>query len=821
MSKLKAAGNILEYVGRAARKIVPASKKRVMSNLERDLAALSEIASGGAGGFTADVSGVGARKGTRVLGRLVDDLQDPADVTRVSRDGRMVATLPGQEYRIAADVLADPQKLRQELLSSVEKNPAILNELRKGAYLGGWREGGDLVVDASRRMGAKKATRVGLKGNQRALYNLKEGVDDVLQGEGYGGWGLAREMGRGMGRAGAKQTVGGAVLAGAGAADASDGNLSPLGFFALGAGAALGVGGALNIAKGSGLIRAVGSRVSGVNMSGREALAHMRLSKEELSDLAYEKSIKKRIKKLGLQESSELRGLANKYADMRGKKNISDADLAVVALREAGVNNPAVESAVRGAKTSRNRWETAYNVAVAHNRKLTDAQSGPEFAALKSEVMQQVTQSIPNFNPNSPAFVSKIAKDLRALFSGDVGLSVPGAARIKALDNIAVDTVSGVHTTIDPSLSGLGLRNVRYAQSADDVTDLIALGRFDEAAAAIADIEWNMAKLLTDVSQIKSRGEASRFYVLSMMRNRVQEAASRTPALSIAHQNAVASSQSSPVTEIAKANVAALRQSRGLPLRKVDEDILNAGDVFARNPSAALVDEAISGIGFKTSPYAQTQLTPFNINGKVSDSWMHRAVIGNGSLSNPQKAHTYALMNYVGNRVAKRNGLTSLPTIQEEAWYPARIIFSDNTQGSFVSTEGPKHLAQLTQRPTVAELRGISEKNLPRYTRPQEYSDYLGEMFDVGPLDSSFDILTDSSIRARGESLTRQQISAIENALADPNTREEALRRLAQRPGSSGVVTRPTAETFRPRRTSDVDAETVRQQRRLFGRRLG
>jgi len=834
------------YGASAARKVVPARKKIVKENLLESIAELvSNIRQHG--GVSANVSGsrgggaqilpVGspgfggtmmARRpevaGSRVPMSAVDEAV--GIVRPKTKRGKPIKDESGEELVIMGR--RDDTALRQALDDLAESDPGFIRDLSRGKSVGGWIEDGNVVFDTPTRfMTQRNATIAGLRANQQAGFNLSTGETDFLRAADGTGWLLSRALGRQMGRTGSAQAAAGAASAGLGAADAADGDTTPLGFLALGVGAALGLRGAFNITRGAGLIRSVGSRVQGSNMTAREALGHMRLSPNELSDRAYESALRRRTRRLNLEESDELRAMANKYPDLKKKSKLSDADLAVAALRETGVSNKTVEAAVRSAKTSRERWEVAYNVSLAHNAKIMGRSSGAEFKKIKSELVDKIRLNDPGFDPDSKGFVSGLASELREMFATPAGLPNVSSAQVSRLDGIAARTRSGAHRTLtggyaDPNL---GLRNVRFAEDADDVTQLISLGRFDEAAAALADIEWNMSKVLLDAGDIAARGEAAKFYVLSMMRNRVQEAATRAPGPSVALQNAVASARSSPVDEIAKSSVADVRAARNMPLRPVDLGILEAGEIASRNPAGALVSEPIPGIGFKTSPYAQSQQGPEGIRGMVHDSWMHRAVTGAStkssgeSVSNPELAHTYALLNYVGDRVAKRKGLTSLPTLQEEAWYPARILDSRSTQPSFVSTEGPRNLRQITQRPTIAEIRGVSESSLPK-SDTEEYAQVLNEIFDIGPLDSIFDIVSTPGVRARGERLTAQQLNALEELLSNPDTREEALRRIAMRPGGQGLTTRQTPETFRPARVDDVGPETVAEQRGFFRRRM-
>jgi hypothetical protein len=110
-------------------------------------------------------------------------------------------------------------------------------------------------------------------------------------------------------------------------------------------------------------------------------------------------------------------------------------------------------------------------------------------------------------------------------------------------------------------------------------------------------------------------------------------------------------------------------------------------------------------------------------------------------------------------------------------------------------------------------MRGVPTKSLPK--KAGEYGDYLGEMFDIGPLDSALDILATPGIRNAGEELTEQQLRAVSEALSNPATREAALRRLSLQPGG-GIVTNQVPEVYSPR-AKGIGIDRQASSRALFG----
>jgi hypothetical protein len=169
------AGSAREYGARAGLRLGVGrqSDEEILRRISRDLPEMLDSAKS-YGGFTADVSGPASRASSNLL---------PAGDRGFG--GYMMAPRPEVAgSRVPASALDSEEAMRRALENLRTTDPALLDDLARGRYLGGWfdKSTDELVVDPARRYFTYGASqRAGVRSGQKAGFDVRRAAEYPVQ----------------------------------------------------------------------------------------------------------------------------------------------------------------------------------------------------------------------------------------------------------------------------------------------------------------------------------------------------------------------------------------------------------------------------------------------------------------------------------------------------------------------------------------------------------------------------------------------------------------------------------------------------------------
>lgn len=697
------------YGRQALSRIIPASKERVLRNLQASADEMFSPAR--AEGATFDPRRNRFLEVTEQQGQMMSPVPNPPGGTNVARN------------------LDDLLRIAQE--------PQNMRILRRGGYVGSWNspERGGLVVDPSRRFFTKtNALRTGLRSKQDAGFN-------VLAGETYPVTQQAYRQARNR-TLGAAATASGAALA----AEAARGEKSITQDFLSGL-----RGGEQERQGKMGYGEAVGLTARNVasdpllGIMAIPALRNLRkLGVKVGAEGGYTqagKVFKNRARAIGVPEES-LAGIADNESEMTAAAKAYAAARTSVGKMFNRLEADEVESA-RANLIQNNNITVPFDQTLSTNM-LRAYGKTKKPKAVKQTKSSTITEDLADTGVASVPSAANPG-DLQKLFESGRTLELQSALDTMKSNWLRFITQQDLDDIVRRNgvpvfyiLHSLGTR-ARAASMNTPMTRLLGPQAAGSAAAGpVTEVTRGTAGLIADAMQqrilsaglrvarpykdLKGLKKGSKKYEQAVKSNKAREK-------ELAEGYLINLPEGSE-------RIQRTRQA----LLTIEDDIVK----FLKDPTS------VPGIQEKVYAYMGGSSTPMQQVSAVMDSWMMRAGFGNGNLSTAGNALQYKLVHEAFKDLARQLG-TNPAALQEVVWKNVRIAARKAGEDSFLPLSDPRYTmpnvsatAKITQlgMPTASDLsdalKESNERFVEKLTRAVADNPEIADYFEIVGQDVQF-----------------------------------------------------------------------------------